>query len=121
PGGAFERPTETSTNDRSPPMIAFTPALLMIAFAQTSIAARVDRAPHDTLRDTVVSIARDTVPAARVTLDLGSGPVASFAANLIDLSMTTSQATPRTPAVATVQLRFLRAPDTLSAELASRI
>jgi len=102
-------------------MIAFAPTLLAVAFAQTAIAARADRPVRDTLRDTVVSIARDTVPAARITLDLGAGPTASFVANMIDLSMTTSQPTPKTPSVAMVQLRFLRAPDTLSAELASRI
>ena len=102
-------------------MIVFTPAFIAITFAQTSIAARVDRPPRDTLRDTVVSIAHDTVPVARITLDLGTGPTVSFAATMIDLSMTTAQSTPKTPPVATVQLRFLRAPDTLSAELASRI
>lgn len=93
-------------------------SLVAIAFAQTAIAARPAR---DTVRDTIVSIARDTVPAARITLDLGAGPLAPFAATTIDLSVTTSQPAPKAPPVATVQLRFQRAPDTLSAQLANLI
>ena len=102
-------------------MFAFAPSLIAIALAQTAIAARVERSPRDTLRDTVLSIARDTVPAARIALDLGAGPMAPFAATTIDLLVTTSQPTPRTPPVATVQLRFQRAPDTLSARIANLI
>ena len=102
-------------------IFAFTPAFVALTFAQTAIAARVDRASRDTLRDSVASIARDTVPAARMTLDLGNGVLASFAASTIDLSMTSTQSTPKVPSVATVQLRFFRAPDSLSAELANRI
>lgn len=105
-------------------MFTFAPSLLALLLAQTPIASRAERVPRDTgavVRDSALSIASDTVPAARITLDLGAGPVAPFAATMIDMSMTTSQATPKAPPVATVQFRFLRAPDTLSAELASRI
>lgn len=104
-------------------MFPLGPSFLAVAQAVT-LTAHLSRAPRDTgavARDSVVSIARDTVPAARITLDLGSGSVAAFTASTIDMSMTASPAAPKTPAVTTVQLRFLRAPDSLSAELARRI
>jgi hypothetical protein len=97
-------------------MFTIGPSLLAIVLAQTSLAARAERVPRDT-----GAVARDTVSAARITLDLGAGPIAPFAASMIDLSVGASQATPKAPPVATVQFRFQRAPDTLSAELANLI
>lgn len=105
-------------------MLAIGPSLLIFVFAQSAVASRPQHVPRDTgsvVRDSVPSIARDTVSAAHIALDFGAGPLAPFAATMVDLSMSTSQTALKAPPVATVQLRLLCAPDALSAELANRI
>jgi len=104
-------------------MFAFASSALVLA-QSLAVVGHVARAPRDTgavAHDSIVGIARDTVPTARIILDLGAGPVASFAASMIDMSMASQPSTSKTQPPASIQLRFLRAPDSLSSELAKRI
>ena len=74
-------------------------------------------------RDSVVQ-RRDSTAITRIAVDFGSGVAATFVARSFELSVSASATTPATkvatPATA-VQLRFLRTPDTLSPQLASRV
>jgi len=99
-------------------------SILALVVAQHAVTARQSpRIPHDTGRVVVDSSSvarRDTTAIARIALDFGSGTSAPFAASAIDLSVSAAPPLPRTPPSTVVQLRFLRSPDTLTSEIASR-
>lgn len=92
--------------------------------AQAAFIPQTSRALSDTggsRRDSLPT-ARDEVP-ARVAIDLGAGIGASFVARSVELSVNSIQTATKAVAspVTAVQLRLLRAPDTLSSQLAARI
>ena len=97
------------------------PALFIVA--QTAVVAQTSRAPSDTVasrRDSLV-VRRDSTSTARITIDLGTGLGVSFVARSVELTLSSTQPATKGPTTAAVQLRFLRIPDTLSPQLASRV
>lgn len=100
-------------------------SIIALLFTQQSmIASQTPRPAHDTgsvaAHDSTQASRRDTSAVARVALDFGSGLSAPFAATAIDLSVSAAPPVPKTPPSTVVQLKFLRAPDTLTSELVSR-
>ena len=91
-------------------------------FAQTAVVPQTSRAPGDT-----IATRKDSVPArrdstARIAIDLGTGLGISFSARSVELTLSSIQPTTKGASPATaVQLRFLRTPDTLSPQLATRV
>lgn len=109
----------------------------MVSFAVALITAASIHAPSlDTVRvadDTVPAASDtihvvdtlppiDTVSGARIGFDFGSGAVPAMRARSIELGVSTAP-NPylRNQVVATTRLRFLRRPDSLSAEFARRV
>lgn len=92
--------------------------------AQTALVPQTSRPLIDTIgrRRDSLPIKRDSSDASSVAIDLGNGLGASFAARSVELTINSIQAVTKaaTPVTA-VQLRFLRTPDTLSPQLASRV
>lgn len=99
-------------------------SILAVLLAQQVLAAGQNpRIPRDTgkvVLDSASAARRDTTATARIALDFGSGASAPFAASAIDLSVSAAPPVPRTPPSTVVQLKFLRSPDTLTSEIASR-
>jgi len=110
-------------------MLAFIPSMLAVALAQVAAAPRAARPASDTLlprRDSSVVTRRDTMPAARIALDFGAGLGPAFAARSFELTVSSAPApssarTQAAPGTTAVLLRFRRAPDTLSPQLANRV
>ena len=105
----------------------FFPIALPLLFAQ-QLAARPQttrRAAHDTVlkSDSVITQARlDSVPVARIAFDFGAGLDAPFGARDVELKVTSvPPATPRSQPTTSIQVRLVRTPDTLSAELNDRV
>ena len=73
--------------------------------------------------DSITASARlDSVPVARVAFDLGAGLGTPFAAHGVELKVTTvPPATAKGQPSTAIQVRFLRTPDTLSADLTDRV
>ena len=97
--------------------------ILALLLAQHAVAAgQSPRILRDTGGVAVDSSAtrRDTTAIARIALDFGGGVSAPFPAAAIDLSVSAAPPVPKTPPSTVVQLKFLRAPDTLTSEIASR-
>jgi hypothetical protein len=97
--------------------------ILAFLLAQHVLAANQTRIPRDTGRvavDSASAARRDTAALARIALDFGSGVGAPFSASAIDLSVSAAPPVPKTPPSTVVQLKFLRSPDTLTFEIASR-
>ena len=98
-------------------------SILAVLLAQQVLAAgqnpRILRDTGKVVLDSS-SAKRDTSPIARIALDFGSGASAPFAASAIDLSVSAAPPVPKTPPSTVVQLKFLRSPDTLTSEIASR-
>src|SRR5262249_44734779 len=104
-----------------------------IALAQIAAVPQSARLVTDTVlprRDSMSIARRDTLSTARVALDFGTGIGPAFVARSFELTVSAasapvvSQSSAKTsPAVMTtaVQLRFRRAPDTLSPQLANRV
>ena len=74
-------------------------------------------------RDSIAVPARlDSVPVAHVALDLGAGLGRSFAAHGVELKVTTvPPGSARGQPSTAIELRFVRTPDTLSADLTDRV
>ena len=114
-------------------MLAFSPSLVAVVMAQIAAAPRAARPVSDTLlprRDSDVVARRDTMPTARIALDFGTGLAPAFAARSFELTMSSppvavvgpsSARTQAAPVATAVLLRFRRAPDTLSPQLANRV
>ena len=109
----------------------------MVPFAvAVIIAASVHATPRDTVRvtdDTIPAAADtlhevdtlppiDTVSAARIGFDFGAGAAPAMRARALELGVSTAP-NPylRNQVVATTRLRFVRRPDSLSAEFARRV
>ena len=109
----------------------------MVPFAVAAVAAVVlHAAPLDTVRppdDTIPATADtlrevdtippiDTVAAARIGFDFGVGAGPAMRARALELGVSTApNPYVRNQVVATTRLRFLRRPDSLSAEFARRV
>ena len=92
--------------------------------AQTALVPQASRAPTDTVvpRKDSLPAKRDSTSTARIAIDLGAGLNASFVARSVELTLNSVQPVPKAASPATaVQLRFLRTPDSLSPQLASRV
>lgn len=114
-------------------MLAFTSSLVAVVLWQGAAAPRAARLVSDTLlprRDSNAVARRDTLPIARIALDFGTGLAPAFAARSFELTLRSAPApvaapssarTPTAPVTTAVQLRFRRAPDTLSPQLANHV
>ena len=106
---------------------SFIPSLFALQLAQVTIAAQPPRSARDTTRasrDSLQTLARDTIAVpriARISFDLGSGPLTPFAASAMELSVAGSQPLPKSQPTTTVQLRFVRSPDSLTTEIVNRV
>jgi hypothetical protein len=100
------------------------PVFALLVAQQALVANQTRRAPRDTgsvvATDRTAAAKRDTTAAAQVALDFGGGVSAPFLATAIDLSVSAAPPIPKTPPSTVVQLKFLRAPDSLTPEIASR-
>lgn len=76
--------------------------------------------PH---ADSIAAAAHlDSVPVARVALDLGVGLGAPFAARGVELKVASvPPATPKSQSTTAIEVRFLRVPDSLSADITNRV
>lgn len=74
-------------------------------------------------RDSITAPARfDSIPVAHVAFDFGAGLGTPFAAHGVELKVTTvPPATAKGQPSTAIQVRFLRTPDTLSADLTDRV
>lgn len=96
-------------------------ALLLAHHAvATGQSPRIRRDTGSVVVDSSSIARRDTTAIARIALDFGSGVSAPFPASALDLSVSAAPAVPKTPPSTIVQLKFLRAPDSLTSEIASR-
>ena len=100
--------------------------VLPLLFTQLANSSRPTRpAARDTIvkSDSVITQARlDSVPVARIAFDFGAGLDAPFGARDVELKVTSvPPATPRSQPTTSIQVRLVRTPDTLSAELNDRV
>jgi hypothetical protein len=105
----------------------FATTVLLRSACVAPIVAMRDTLPvaRDTVHvDTVppIEFASDTASSARIAFDFGSGIGAAMAARSLELGVSTAP-NPylRNQSVATTRLRFVRRPDSLSAEFARRV
>ena len=98
--------------------------IALLLAQQAVVPKQVARASRDTgsvvARDSTPAVKRDTTAVAQLALDFGSGLSTPFVASAIDLSVSAAPPLPRTPPSTVVQLKFLRGPDSLTPEIASR-
>jgi hypothetical protein len=103
----------------------FSPIVLSLIAAQLNPSAPPRRAGIDSLRpraDSILAPRLDSIPVARIAFDFGSGYGPGFGARGVELKVTSvppvsAKAAPTTA----IQVRFLRTPDTLSADLTARV
>jgi hypothetical protein len=110
-----------------PSVALFAATLLLRSACATPVVAMHDTlpVPRDTLHsDTVPAfdIAADTASSARIAFDFGGGIGTAMRARSLELGVSTAP-NPylRNQSVATTKLRFVRRPDSLSAEFARRV
>jgi hypothetical protein len=102
------------------------PIAFSLVVAQLNVSALPPRAGIDSLHqraDSVAAPARlDSIPVAHVAFDFGAGLGTAFAARGVELKVTSvPPATPKGQPTTAIQVRFLRTPDTLSADLTARV
>lgn len=97
--------------------------LFVAQFAASPQAVRPSARDTVLKRDSVITQARlDSVPVARVAFDFGAGLDAPFGARDVELKVTSvPPATSKSQPTTTIQVRLVRTPDTLSAELSDRV
>ena len=107
-------------------MLSSSAIVLSLVLGQLGATARPARFVVDSLRphpDSALSPARlDSLPVAHVAFDFGIGFGAGFEARGVELKVTNVPASsPKAQASTAIQVRFLRTPDTLSADLTNRV
>ena len=89
---------------------------------QAAAVPQASRARTDTvLGNSAAVVRRDSTSTARIAIDLGAGLSGAFSARSVELSVNANQPSAKAPPTTTVQLKFLRTPDTLSPQLANRV
>ena len=108
-------------------MIPSPSLILSLVLAQlTSSAHPASIARVDSLRprsDSIAASARlDSLPVARIAFDVGAGLGTAFPARDVELKVSTvPPATPKAQPSTAIEVRFVRTPDTLSADLTDRV
>lgn len=107
-------------------LLSSSPLLLAAVVAQLAAGQRAVPFVVDSIhsrRDSIPAAARlDSVPVAHVAFDFGAGLGRPFAAHGVELKVTTvPAATAKGQPSTAIQVRFLRTPDSLSADLTDRV
>jgi hypothetical protein len=107
-------------------LLSSSPIVLSLLLAQLGSTPVSVRLVIDTLHprpDSVLAPARiDSLPVAHVAFDFGTGFGAGFAARGVELRVANVPApNPKAQSSTAIQVRFLRTPDTLTANLANRV
>jgi|GEM_PF-5403844 hypothetical protein len=107
-------------------LLSSSPLVLSAVIAQLGAGQRPVPSIVDSIhshRDSITASARlDSVPVAHVAFDFGAGLGTPFAAHGLELRVTTvPPATAKGQPSTAIQVRFLRTPDSLSADLTERV
>lgn len=102
------------------------PFVLSLVLTQLNTGARIGRVAVDSLPPHIDSLTApgrlDSLPVAHVAFDFGTGLGTAFAARGVELKVTNvPAATPKGQPSTAIEVRFLRTPDTLSADLTDRV
>ena len=106
--------------------LSSSPLVLFAVIAQLGAGPRpipfVVDSIHSRSDSITTTVGLDSVPVAHVAFDFGAGLGRPFAAHGVELKVTTvPPATAKGQPVTAIQVRFLRTPDTLSADLTDRV
>jgi hypothetical protein len=107
-------------------LFSSSPIALSLVLAQLHVSALPGPARIDSLHpradSTAAAVRLDSVPLAHIAFDFGAGLGTGFAARGVELKVTSvPPATPKGQPTTAIQVRFVRTPDTLSADLTNRV